>query len=134
MKTINAKIFFSFMIIAASTIVIGISTNTLMFSSASSVSSHQKGIQKVQLSVNITNPVPKSTITSKVILVNGTTESVSRIQKVQLLVHTYPFSGVFDFREANPISEGDWSKWSISIPVNTTGIYRILSRFKDNME
>jgi hypothetical protein len=130
MSNIN---FFGIITVAVLTVVIVISANGIAFSSSQSVLSHQKHVHSERLSVNLTDPTPRSTITSNVILVNGTTESVSRIQKVEVLVHPYPFSGVFDFRRANPLSEGDWSKWSVSVPINATGIYRILARVTDDV-
>ncbi|MGB7957138.1 MAG: hypothetical protein WCF23_24450, partial [Candidatus Nitrosopolaris sp.] len=33
---------------------------------------------------------------------------------------------------AKPISAGNWSKWSVPILVNTTGVYRILAHVTDN--
>jgi hypothetical protein len=128
----RAKTFFAFITIAAVTVIIAISNNNIALSS-SALFSPKQDIHKAKLSVNIIDPAPKSTITSNVILVNGTTvDPASRIQKVEVLAHPYPFSGVFNFRQANPTSEGNWSKWSVSIPVNTTGIYRILAHISDN--
>jgi hypothetical protein len=49
-----------------------------------------------------------------------------------VFAHLYPFRDTFNFKPAKPISEGNWSKWSISIPVNTTGVYRILAHVTDN--
>jgi hypothetical protein len=121
---------FSVINVAAFTIILVISNNNIVLSSSSSLFSPNNN---AHLSIDITNPAPRSTITSHVILVNGTTaDSVSRIQKVEVLAHPYPFPGVFNFKLTNPISEGNWSKWSISIPVSTVGIYRILAHVTDN--
>jgi hypothetical protein len=129
----SAKTFFALVAIAVLTIIIAISNNNIALSS-SALFSPKQDIHKAQLSVNIIDPAPKSTITSNVILVNGTTfDSASRIQKVEVLANPYPFSGIFNYKLANQISEGNWSKWSISIPVSTVGIYRILAHVSDNV-
>jgi len=128
----RAKTISLFITIAVGTIIIAISNNNIALSS-SALFLPKQDIHKVQLSVNIIDPAPKSTITSNVILVNGTaSDSASRIQKVEVLANPYPFAGVFNYKLANPISEGNWSKWSISIPVSTVGIYRILAHVSDS--
>jgi hypothetical protein len=88
----------------------------------------------IRPSIEITNPSPQSTIASSEITINGTAfDSGSGIQKVEVLAHIYPFDGVFNYQEANPIStNGDWSKWSISMPINNVGVYRILAHVIDN--
>ena len=96
----SAKTFSVFITIAAVTIIITISNNNIAESS-SDLFSPKQVIHKAQLSVNIINPAPKSTITSNVILVNGTaSDSASRIQKVEVLADPYPFSGVFNYKLA----------------------------------
>src|SRR6476469_7578276 len=101
----RVKTFFAFITIAAVTVIIAISNNNIALSS-SALFSPRQDIHKAQLSVNIIDPAPKSTITSNVILVNGTTfDSASRIQKLEVLANPYPFSGVFNYKLANQISE-----------------------------
>jgi hypothetical protein len=128
----HAKTFSVFITIVAIIIIIAISNSNISPYSLALFSPKQD-IHKAQLSVNILDPAPKSTITSNVILVDGTaSDSASRIQKVEVLANPYPFSGVFNYKLANPISGSNWSKWSISMPVSTVGIYRILAHVSDN--
>ena len=93
----RAKTFFAFITIAAVTVIIGISNNDIALSS-SALFSPRQDIHKAQLSVNIIDPAPKSTITSNVILVNGTTfDSASRIQKVEVLAQSLSILWCFQF-------------------------------------
>jgi hypothetical protein len=85
--------------------------------------------------IKIIDPSPQSTIPFSEITVNGTTfDSGSGIQEVEAFAHKYPFNDVFEFKKANlmPKEEDGWSKWSISLPLASTGIYRILIQAKDN--
>ena len=129
----SAKTFFAVLSIAAFAIMIGISNNGMALSSSSSLFTDNKDIHKVHLSINIIDPALDSTITSNVILVNGTTfDHANGVRKVEVFAHVYPFRDTFNFKPAKPISEGNWSKWSIPILVNTTGVYRILAHVTDN--
>ena len=124
--------FFPFIIISAFTVMVGISNNAIGLSS-SSLFSHKEDLHNTKISVNIIDPSRESTLVSNVILVNGTTsDSSSAVQKVEVFAHRYPFNDVFKFKTANPVSEGNWSEWSASIPINTTGVYRILAHVMDN--
>jgi hypothetical protein len=116
-------------------IIIGISNISVALSSSSPLSNDQDTTNHRQLSVKIIDPVKGSIIPSNSITVNGsatTSGSGNTIQKVELITHTYPFPNIFSFTRANPISEGNWSKWSIQIPINYTGFYRILAHITDN--
>jgi hypothetical protein len=66
----------------------------------------------------------------------------SGIQDVEAFIHKYPFDDVFEFKKADIISDNniqhnpngaeDPSKWSISLSVESPGIYRILAHAKNN--
>lgn len=115
-------------------IIIGISNIGIALSSPFPSSNDQNTTDQAQLSIKITDPARGSTIPSNSITVNGSADafgSANTIQKVELMAHTYPFPNIFNFIPANPISEGNWSKWSIQIPINSTGIYRILAHITD---
>ena len=73
LEDFTAKTFFAVLIIAAFTIMIGISNSGMALSSSSSLFTINKDIHKVHLSISIIDPARDSTITSNVILVNGTT-------------------------------------------------------------
>jgi hypothetical protein len=129
----TAKTLFAVLSIAAFAIMVGISNNGMALSSSASLFTVNKDIHKVHLSINIIDPALDSTITSNVILVNGTSFGhANGVQKVEVFAHAYPFRDTFNFKPAKPISEGNWSKWSIPILVNTTGVYRILAHVTDN--
>jgi hypothetical protein len=129
----TATTFFAVLSIAAFAIMVGISNNGMALSSSSSLLTVNKDIHKVHLSINIIDPARDSTIPSNLILVNGTTfDHANGVQKVEVFAHAYPFRDTFNFKPAKPISEGNWSKWSIPILVNTTGVYRILAHVTDN--
>ena len=116
-------------------IIIGISNISVALSSSSPFSNDQDTTNHGQLSVKIIDPVQGSIIPSNSITVNGsatTSGSGNTIQKVELIAHKYPFPNIFNFTTANPISKGNWSKWSIQIPINHTGFYRILAHITDN--
>ena len=115
-------------------VILAVSNSCIAISSLSAF--NNENTNQGQLSVKIIDPVPQSTITSNAILVNGTANSfgsANSIKKVEVIAHTYPFPSVFNFTETNPISKGNWSKWSIRIPINSTGAYRILARVTDNL-
>ena len=110
----SAKTFFAVLIIAAFTIMIGISNSGMALSSSSPLFTINKDNHKVHLSISIIDPARDSTITSNVILVNGTTfDYANGVQKVEAFAHAYPFPGTFNFKPAKPISAGNWSKWSV---------------------
>jgi hypothetical protein len=99
--------------------------------------SSDSALDKEGPTIKIIDPSPQSTIPFSEITVNGTTfDSGSGIQEVEAFAHKYPFNDVFEFKKANLIPEGEgvdgWSKWSISLPLTSTGIYRILVQAKDN--
>lgn len=108
--------------------------NTAPLASASLSSHNKEDKDIVPPAIKIIDPSPESTIPSSEITVNGTAfDSGSGIEEVEALAHTYPFNNVFNFKKANlmPEEKGGRSKWSISLPFNSTGIYRILVHAKD---
>jgi hypothetical protein len=118
-----------------------INNTILVFASRSQP--HDKVVEQKELvdikdnvrpKIKIIDPSPQSTIPLSYITINGTaSDSGSGIQKVEILAHIYPFDGLFNYQEANPISTyGHWSKWSITLPINTVGVYRILPHAIDN--
>jgi hypothetical protein len=118
--------------IAAFSMMLGTSGSSVYLFSSASLFAQNKDIHKSHLSINIIDPSRESTITSNLILVNGTTsDNANGVQKVEVFAHLYPFRS-FDLKRANPMSEGNWSKWSIPIRVNSTGVYRILAHVIDN--
>jgi hypothetical protein len=127
--------------ITITTLTIPIGNDTIL-AFASRSQSNNSGEEKEPIdiednmrpSIKITNPSPQSTIPLSKITINGTaSDSGSGIQKVEVLAHIYPFDGIFNYQEANPISiKGDWSRWSISVPIDSVGVYRILAHVIDN--
>jgi hypothetical protein len=98
-------------------------------------SSADSPLDKEGPTIKIIDPSPQSTIPFSEITVNGTTfDSGSGIQEVEAFAHKFPFNDVFEFKKANlmPKQEDGWSKWSISLSLASTGIYRILVQAKDN--
>jgi hypothetical protein len=91
-------------------------------------------VDNVRPSIKITNPSPQSTFPFKEITVNGTTfDSGSGVKLVEVFTHMYPFNNIFEYQEASPTStNGDWSRWSISVPIDSVGVYRILVHVIDN--
>ena len=119
-------------IAAISITLLGTSYSSGFLFSLASLLAQNQGIPKAHLSIKIIEPPRESTVTSYVFLVNGTTSSYENgVQKVEVFAHLYPSSS-FDFKLAKPVSEGNWSKWSIPIRVNSTGVYRILAHVIDN--
>jgi N,N-dimethylformamidase beta subunit-like protein/Big-like domain-containing protein len=117
-----------------------INNTILVFASRSPSDDKEKEEKLVDMEDNvrpmikIIDPSPQSTITLSEITINGTaSDSGSGIQKVEVLVHIYPFDNIFNYQEADPIStNGDWSKWSITLPISTVGVYRIQAHAIDN--
>jgi N,N-dimethylformamidase beta subunit-like protein len=82
--------------------------------------------------IKIVDPIAGSTIPHDIVIVNGTSyDNESGIKKIEVLMHQYPFNGEFGFNLANPASYNNWSKWSIPIPIQIPGIYRILAHAED---
>lgn len=104
-------------------------SSSSLFSSAL-LSTQNQDIPKAPLSIKIIDPPWESTITSNVFLVNGTISDIAN-GVVEVFAHLYPLRS-FGFKLANPMFEGNWSKWSIPIRVNSTGVYRILAHVIDN--
>jgi N,N-dimethylformamidase beta subunit-like protein len=127
--------FFAFIsIFIAIVIIIGISDSGIAFASTLP-SSNDQSTGQAQLAVKIIDPFRGATIPSRLITVNGsatTFGSGNTIQKVEAVAHTYPFPKNFNFIPANPVSEGNWSSWSMQIPINSTGFYRILAHITDD--
>lgn len=125
------KTFLAFLSIVAFGIILGTAYSSNPLFSTARLLAQNKDIQKAHLSIKIIDPPRESAITSNVILVNGTASNYTRVQKVEVFAHLYPFTS-FNFKLAKPMSEGNWSKWSIPIRVNSTGVYRILAHVIDN--
>jgi hypothetical protein len=134
-KLAVTELFFAFTsVFIAVVIIIGISNIGIAFASTFPFSNDQSTGQ-AQLAVKITDPFRGATIPSRSITVNGsatTFGSGNTIQKVEAVAHTYPFQNNFNFIPAIPVSEGNWSNWSIQIPINSTGFYRILAHVTDD--
>jgi len=86
--------------------------------------------------VNITKSFNKtktsSSNVSRILVINGTAFDMdSGIQKIEGFVHTFPFNNKFSFIPAIPISNGNWSKWSIPLNITTPGYNRILIQATD---
>jgi hypothetical protein len=93
----------------------------------------QNPAQDPRPSITITKPsYCTSTIPEGRLTVKGTASSDIGIKRVEAFVHTYPFNNHFPFLLANPVSEGDWSSWSISLDIAGAGQQRILAKVVDN--
>jgi hypothetical protein len=83
--------------------------------------------------VQITEP---SYCTSKVsageILVQGNANGSNGISKVEAFAHGYPFKEEYPFLLAEPVSPGNWSSWSITLDLFSTGSHSILAKVTDN--
>jgi hypothetical protein len=93
--------------------------------------------ESVRPSISISNPKYSATIPSlpanATVIVNGSaSDSESGIQKVEAFIDTFPFGDTFPFKDVNPVSPGNWSKWSIPLNLNNTGYNRILAMATDN--
>lgn len=95
--------------------------------------------------IKIIDPAPQSTLPYDTVLVNGTVyDGDSGIQVVEAFAHKYPFNDVFEFKKVDIIPDNNLqtndngadgaSNWSMSLPVDSPGIYRILVHAKDNAE
>ena len=85
-------------------------------------------------SVDITSPSFCSGIVATgIITVEGTASDSSGINRVEAYAHTFPQPDQeFPFQPAKPISQGDWSKWSIQLDIPNDKPYKILVRAIDN--
>lgn len=128
---IFSKAFLVVLNIVAFSMMIGTSNSSISPFPLTPLMAQNNDIHKAHLSIKIIDPSPDSTITSNIILVNGTTPHYANgVQKVEVLAHPYPFRS-FNFKLAKPLSESNWSKWSIPIRVNSSGVYRILAHVID---
>jgi hypothetical protein len=95
--------------------------------------------------IKITDPSPQSTLPYSTVLVNGTVyDDENGIQIVEAFAHKYPFNDVFEFKKTDIIPDNNMqfndngadgaSRWSISLPVDSPGIYRVLVHAKDSAE
>jgi hypothetical protein len=78
-------------------------------------------------SIKITSPLTGSTLLQQngKITVQGTASDNSGLQAVELRVDSGSYSA------ATPKAAGDWSTWSITVDVGSSGDYRLLSRATD---
>jgi hypothetical protein len=54
---------------------------------------------------------------AEILNVTGLAYDKSGIERVEAFAYTLPFNGLFSYKTATPIVQGDWSKWSISLEV-----------------
>jgi hypothetical protein len=73
-----------------------------------------------------------SSISPGKVFVQGNANSSDGIAKVEAFAHGYPFNEEYPFIPAEPVSPGNWSSWSITLDLNTTGSHRILAKATDN--
>jgi hypothetical protein len=66
------------------------------------------------------------------LLVEGKADSKLGIKKVEYLVHTYPFNGLFSFELTKPAAPNNWSSWSTVLNLTGQGPHRILIMATDN--
>jgi hypothetical protein len=65
-------------------------------------------------------------------LIQGTAGDLeSGLRHVEALSHTYPFNDEYNFERAAPMKQGDWSSWSITLPIYDTRT-RVLVKATDN--
>ena len=83
--------------------------------------------------IHITKPTYcTSSISPGKVSVQGNANSSDGIAKVEAFAHGYPFNEKYPFIPAEPVSPGNWSSWSITLDLNTTGSHRILAKATDN--
>jgi hypothetical protein len=83
--------------------------------------------------VHITKPTYcTSSISPGKVFVQGNVSSSDGIAKVEAFSHGYPFNEEYPFILAEPVGPGNWSSWSITLDLNTTGSHRILAKATDN--
>jgi hypothetical protein len=101
------------------------------FSDSSPSSSKQAAPTKL---LEITDPLSASVIPAGTVTINGTSPlTPDQIQKVEVSVQKYPFSGQFLYKEATTtVAYDNSSRWSIPVNFNSSGVYRILSHLIDN--
>jgi parallel beta-helix repeat protein len=97
----------------------------------SRISSNIRGLVAPLIAIN--SPTFNSTLTSGDIMVEGTSFDEDRgIKNVQVLVDKYPRTGnTFNYVLANPVTSGNWAKWSVPLEVKETGPHRILAMATD---
>jgi hypothetical protein len=126
------------MAITVATITFMVAIHTILASSSNSLRNKEeqkKSVGNVCPTIKITDPSPESTMPASKITVNGTLFDCGiGIKQLEAFAHKYPFNNVFEFKQANLTTKqkDGWLKWSISLPLNSTGIYRILVHVKDN--
>jgi hypothetical protein len=92
---------------------------------------------KSQLSITITNPPPtqNQTIPTNSTTINGTTHSSgnSWIKEVNVLITKIPTNSSIAYKLAVPSIQGNWSRWSFPVVLNSTGSYLVEARATDNV-
>lgn len=87
---------------------------------------------KVRPYVSISYPVINSSFPFRNITVEGTAfDEQSRIQKVEVFVHTFPFNNQFPYKLATQSKNGSWNEWKYPININASGLHRISARVTD---
>jgi hypothetical protein len=63
--------------------------------------------------------------------ITGSAYDKSGIERIEAFAYTLPFNGLFSYKTATPIVQGDWSKWSISLEVAKSEEIGITARATD---
>jgi Bacterial Ig domain len=83
--------------------------------------------------INITSPANNATVPHGNISVQGTASDNLRTGGIRnVLVRIDSGATVLPYAMASPSSPGNWSKWSITLNIPTTGTERIQARVTDN--
>lgn len=83
--------------------------------------------------INITTPANNATLPHGNISVQGTASDTLRTGGIRdVLVRIDSGATVLPYTMASPSSPGNWSKWSITLNIPTTGTERIQARVTDN--
>jgi hypothetical protein len=91
---------------------------------------------KNQVSITITNPPPtlNQTIQTNFTTINGTTYNSGEfgIKEVNVLISKIPSNSSAAYKLAIPSTQGNWSRWSFPVILNSTGSYLVQARATDN--
>jgi hypothetical protein len=93
-------------------------------------------VGKNQVSITISNPPPtrNQTIQTNFNTINGTTynSGESAIKEVNVLISKIPINSSATYKLAVPSTQGNWSRWSFPVILNSTGSYLTEARATDN--
>ena len=128
MKELNNGIFSSLRLTCCSSIVILFAVITCL---QADIPLKVYGTNQIEVndsasspSVEIYEPESGSAIILNDFWVNGTSKP-DNIEKIEVLVQKYPFDDVYDYKDATPISQNNWSMWSYHAQINGSGYYMI---------